>query len=170
MFAYCLFCNAARCTAIADHIERDYGCRAIQPKIVQQKWVRGKLSRETHDLLPGYIFLFAKEPIESFSAFRDIDSVYRILGEVANGYRLANEDLAFAMALYGSGGTIDRFKAFREGDRVHLVKGAAGGMEGEILRLDRRGRALVRCRFDDKSLDLWVGLEMVEKDKTNQSL
>lgn len=62
--------------------------------------------------------------------------------------------------LHDCGGTIGVLKTYKEGDKVKLVVGAMSGVNGEIIKLDRRGRALVR--FDGVAMQSWVAIEMID--------
>ena len=95
------------------------------------------------------------------SLFR-LEDVYRVLGERDEGYCLTGADLAFARMLHDCGGTIGVLKTYKEGDKVKLAEGAMGGVDGEIIKLDRRGRALVRFGFDGSAIQSWVAIEMIE--------
>ena len=42
MVAYCLFCETVKCEELAERIRREFGWMAINPRIVQRKWVKGR--------------------------------------------------------------------------------------------------------------------------------
>ena len=163
MYAYCIFCNTTERGRIAERIRRVQGYRVITPKIVQRKWVRGTPLEVVHDYLPGYVFIYTEEPIGNFLPILRWDGVYRILGLRENGNVLTGPDLAFANMILDCDGTIGTVRAYREGDRIKLAKGALGGIEGEIIRLDRRGRAQVQYAFDGVVYKVWVGYEMIDE-------
>ena len=163
MYAYCFFCNTAKCAMVAAAIRQKFGYVAFSPKIVQRKWVKGACYEERKDYLPGYVFVYAEAPIADFREIRIMEGVLRFLGQRDDGYRLAGEDLQFARMLYAHDGTIGILKAYSEGDRVKLAKDMMGGFEGEIIRLDRRkGRAQIQYNFDGSSYKVWVGYEMID--------
>lgn len=163
MYAYCLFCNTVKCGMVAAAIRQKYGYEAFSPKIIQRKWVKGECFEEIRDYLPGYVFVFSERPVDDLRELYAMEGVLRCLGERENGYRLAGEDLRFAGMLHANGGVIGIMKAYREGDRVKLVRDAMGGFEGEIVRLDRRkGRAQIQFGFDGSQIRVWVGYEMIE--------
>ena len=162
MYAYCLFCNTIRRDELAELIRQILGLEVIAPRIIQRKWIKGKATEDIHEYLPGYLFLFAEEPIEDLAPLFRMNDVFRVLGERDQGYCLSGSDLAFAEMLRRCGGTIGVLKTYREGDRVRLAEGAMGGVDGEIIRLDRRGRALVRFGFDGRDIQSWVAIEMIE--------
>ena len=163
MYAYCLFCETMKCDAVAGHIQRKYGYRAISPRIVQRKWVKGVPHEETRPLLPGYVFVYADAPVEAPRAALRLENVLRLLGDPDAGYALAGDDLRFARMLLDCDGTVGILKVYREGDRVKLAPDALGGIEGEIIRLDRnKGRAEIRYYFAGTACHVWVGYEMIE--------
>lgn len=162
MNAYCLFCNTVKRKELAEGIRLLMGVEVVAPMIIQRKWVKGKSLETVHDYLPGYLFMYSDAPIESFSPLFRLEDVYRLLGTRDNGYCLAGADFAFARMLYNCGGTIGVLKTYKEGDQVKLAEGAMGGVDGKIIRLDRRGRALVRFGFDGSVIQSWVAIEMIE--------
>ena len=163
MVAYCLYCNTLKSEEVAAVIRQRFGIRVISPKIVQRKWVKGTPIEEVHNYLPGYLFLYMDAPELDTSALFRMGDVYRVLGERDQGYRLMGSDEAFAQMLADCDGTLGVLKAFKEGDRVKLVEGALGGVAVEIVKLDRRGRALVRFDFDGSTMNTWVAYDMIDE-------
>ena len=162
MYAYCVFCNTLKRSDLAEAIRQLLGGEAVVPKIVQRKWVKGKAFEAVHDYLPGYLFIYADVPMTDFAPLFRLENVYRVLGERDSGYCLTGSDLAFARMLHDCGGTIGVLKTYKEGDKVKLAEGTLGGVNGEIVKLDRRGRALVRFDFDGATIQSWVAIEMIE--------
>lgn len=163
MFAYCLFCDTMKCREVAELVELKLNYRAIDPKIVQRKWVRGVAEEQVRTLLPGYIFVYTDEIVEYPRAAFRLDNVIRVLGDRDSNYALQGDDLTFARMLWDCGGTIGILKAYQEGDRVKLVPGALGGVEGEIIKLERRkGRALIQYQFAGTTCTTWVGYDLIE--------
>lgn len=163
MYAYCLFCETVKCEDVAENIRRRYGYKAFSPKIVQRKWVKGMAYEETKTMLPGYIFTFTDAPVEFPRTVFRLDFVIRVLGDRDVNYTLMGDDYRFAMMLYQNDGTLGILKAYQEGDRVKLVEGALGGIQGEIIKLDRRkGRAQIRYRFAGTDCTTWVGYDLID--------
>lgn len=163
MIPYCLFCDTIKCELVAEQIERQLGHRAFSPKIIQRKWVKGTAMEETKTLLPGYVFVYADAPVEFPRTELRLDHVIRVLGHKDENYALSGGDRRFAEMLWNCGGVIGILKAFKEGERVRLAEGALGGVEGEIVRLDRRkGRAQIRYQFAGAAYTAWVGYELIE--------
>ena len=164
MYSYCLFCNTQKRAEVAELLKRRNGWVTLCPRIVQRKWVKGTAFEEVHDFLPGYLFVYTREPIDNPRALRRWDHVLRCLGDPEMGYVLQGGDLAFAEMLYQNDGTIGILKAYHEGDRVKLAKGALGKFEGEIIKLDRvKGRAQIQYQFDGAVYKTWVGLDMIDE-------
>ena len=160
--AYCLFCNTIKRNDVAEAIRQQIGGKVLVPKIIQRKWVKGKAFEQTHDYLPGYLFLYAEEPLADFAPLYRLTDIYRVLGERDHAYCLSGPDLAFAQMLYDCDGTIGVLRTIREGEKVKLAEGTMGGVDGKIIKLDRRGRALVRFDFDGAAIQSWVAIEMIE--------
>ena len=167
---YCLFCNTLRRDELARSIRQLLNVEVVVPKIIQRKWVKGKAFEETHDYLPGYLFMYSEEPVQNLAQLFRMTDIYRVLGDRDHDYRLTGADLAFAAMLLDCGGTIGILKTYREGDRVRLADDAMGGVDGEIIKLDRRGRALVRFGFDGATIKSWVAIEMIEDKSVPQWL
>ena len=163
MYAYCLFCDTVKCGEVAGLIERKLNFRAIDPKIIQRKWVKGVCEEQTRTLLPGYIFVYTDAPVEYPRAAFRLDNVIRVLGDRDSNYMLLGDDLTFARMIWDCGGTIGILKAYREGETVKLVPGALGGVEGKIVKLDRRkGRAKIEYQFAGTTCTTWVGYDLIE--------
>ena len=165
MFAYCLFCNALKREQLSLVIRQLLDVEVIVPKIIQRKWVKGKAYEDIHDYLPSYLFLYADAPVSGITKLLNLENIYRVLGNKENGYCLSDSDLAFAMLLRSCGGIIGVLKTYREGDQVRLVDGAMKGVDGIILKLDRRGRALVRFAFDGLTIQSWIAIDIIDNQQ-----
>lgn len=169
MFAYCFFCNTVKCALVAAAMRQKFGYIAFSPKIVRRKWIKGVCHDEVQDYLPGYVFVYTVEPIADFREIRIMEGVLRPLGRREDAFLLAGDDLKFADMLYANDGTIGILKAYKEGERVKLVREMMGGFEGEIIKLDhRKGRAQIQYNFDGTTYKVWVGYEMIEDDAKPQ--
>ena len=163
MYAYCLFCSTQKRGDAAANLRQRYGYEVIIPRIIQRKWVKGEAFAVERDFLPGYLFLYAAEPIDNPKALQREPHILRCLGAPENGYALQTSNLTFARMLYDCGGTIGILKTYQQGDRVRLAEGALGGLEGEIIKLDRpKGRAQIQYQFDGAVYKTWVGYELIQ--------
>ena len=160
---YCIFCATVKCELVASAIRQKFGVEAFSPRIIQRKWVKGVCFEAERPYLPGYVFVCADQPIADFGEIRTMEGVIRCLGERDQGFRLQGDDLRFARMLHERGGVIGIMKAYREGERVKLVRNMLGDFDAEIIRLDRRrGRAQLQYEFDGTSYKAWVGYELIE--------
>ena len=165
MFTYCLFCETVKCGFVAAEAERILHCRAIRPKQVQHIWKKvdgiGRYVDIEHDLLPGYIFLYASEELEVRS-MKALQGVIRILETEPGVYALSGPDEQFALMLYQKDGVIGKTKVYQEGERIRIVDGTYQGLETEILKVNKRNmRMLIEIPFANMQVKTWVEYEMV---------
>ena len=168
MHIYCLFYNPIKRSRLTALVKRVCGCGIIVPRIVQRKWVRGQAFEELHDFLPGYMFLYSEAPIDDPERLAGFDGVYRLLGTKQGGWQLRGSDRAFAELLYENDGVIGIMKVWRDDGWLKPVAGLYGGFGSDIVKVDRRQRALVRFFFDDRALAVWVGYDVVDERNTNE--
>ena len=65
MYTYCLFCETGKCGYVARAVMQRIPCRTLSPKQVQHTWSKGKMVDIVHDLLPGYVFVYAEgQPLD----------------------------------------------------------------------------------------------------------
>lgn len=154
--AYCYFCQTQRCKLIASLIRSAYGLTCITPKIIQRKWIKGQAFDETHDWLPGYVFVYSEDEIDTW--FK-ISGIIRMLG---NG-PLHDSDEQFAMSLLASGGTIGHVKVLNVGDRCVIKDPVWEDVCGQIIKMDRnRKRCCIEFQFDENKRQVWVGYDMLD--------
>ncbi len=157
MYAYCLFCETQHCDMIAATISNVYHYHCISPKIIQRKWVKGKAIEQSHDWLPGYLFLYSQTPIHPRFP---VDGIIRCLGNS----ELKDRDLAFAEMLLSCNGTLGSIQVAEVGDRCKISDPLWNNMEGTIIKLDRgRKRCCVEFEFDHQKRSVWVGYDLVNK-------
>ncbi|MBR1586138.1 MAG: hypothetical protein IJ662_11400 [Clostridia bacterium] len=169
MFTYCLFCESQKCAAIAAQAELVYPCRAIKPQLVQLKWVKKQPINETHDLLPGYVFLYAEEEIPDIGVFRAISGVIRCLSDMEHHYVLQGDDEQFALMLLEKNGVLGKVPVYEEGKMIRIKEGAFAGVQAKILRVDRRGKRLqIELPFTYMLVKTWLEFEIVE-DAENEN-
>lgn len=167
MYMYCLFCNTNNRSHIAEAIQQLMGVKVIIPKILRRKWIHGSILDTIQDYLPGYCFLYADKPIHDFAMLLQLKDVYRILGNRDDGYQLSGSDRAFAVMLWSCGGVIGVLKAYKVGDKIMLAENRFGENLGKIIKIDRRGRALVRFNFDGVIMQSWVTIEQIESSEND---
>lgn len=162
MYAYCYFCETQKCSTIAALIQSLLNETCFSPQIIQRKWVKGVCEEKRHDWLPGYIFLYTKEPLKESL---QIPGIIRRLG---NG-ELNNEDLAFANMLYECNGIMRMIHLAEEGQYCTVDDALWQKMEGKVIKIDRgRKRCCVEFIFDGVHRTVWLGYELIqfkEKEK-----
>ena len=166
MKSYCIFCETNCCGAAASNAEALLGCRAIYPKQVQHKFVKGCPVDEEHELTKGYVFLYFKGECDEPSAelLRLLPGFIRILRNGDGTAALIGDDEAFANMLYKNGGIIGCTRVYEEGDRIRIKDDAFAGFETNILKLDRRKhRMQIEIPFANSSIKTWVEYELAQK-------
>ncbi len=136
-------------------MERRYGVACISPEIIQRKWVKGVCEEKRHKWLPGYVFLYAEEPLQEHYYF---PGVIRWLG---NG-ELQDQDLAFARMIRERDGVMGIVRLTEVGDRCVVDDPLWRNIEGRVIRMDRgRKRCCVEFTFDAVRRSVWLGYELV---------
>ena len=168
MYYYCLFCLTQRTEIIKMLIERQYGFRVISPKTVQRHWVHGQKVEKEYKYLPGYLFIYADQQIDSVTVFHQIDGVIRLLGDVDTRFQLSGTDLKFSEFMLQSDGIIGPQRVYQEGDRIRLCEGFLTGMSGRITKVDRQYKRMqVVFMFDGIERKVWVGYDIAAKVENN---
>ena len=163
MYAYCLFCETQKCERIAQIIQSVYGIRCISPRIMQRKWVKGQCLEESHQWLPGYIFLYSDDPIvPSFP----VSGIIRWLEHS----ELKGQDYTFAETLYQQNGVMGTVHLAQVGDRCKIADPVWENMSGIVIKVDRsRKRCCLEFEFAQKKRTVWVGYDLVKLDAKGSS-
>ena len=158
MHAYCLFCETQKCDKIAQTIQDVYGIRCISPRIIQRKWVKGQCLEESHQWLPGYVFVYAEEPmVPSFA----VPGIIRWLEDS----ELKGQDYLFAETLYRQDGVMGTVRLAQVGDRCQVADPAWANVQGTIVKIDRsRKRCCLEFEFAGVQHSVWVGYDLVKPD------
>jgi transcriptional antiterminator NusG len=134
----------------------------------------GKVKPSTSAVFPGYLFIEAendKEIIDYQWEFRRTEGFYRFLKSNKNITPLADRDLELVLHFINNPGSIaGRSKVyFNENSRIIIVEGPLMGLEGRILKVDRRkGRAKIKLDLYNDSFSIDLGFEVIgslEHDK-----
>ncbi|MCL2185867.1 MAG: antiterminator LoaP [Treponema sp.] len=127
----------------------------------------GKTKPSTSAVFPGYIFIEAENDDEIQSKkwdFRKTDGFYRFLKSNQNITPLADKDLELVLHFINNAGPIaGRSKVyFNENSRIVVVEGPLMGLEGRILKVDRRkGRAKIKLDLYDDSFTIDLAFEVI---------
>ncbi|MBO4410673.1 MAG: hypothetical protein J5794_00565 [Lachnospiraceae bacterium] len=161
-YCYCVFCRSEKCERLRKEFEVILPCRAIYPKQMHHVRVQGNLLDVERPFLPGYLFLYAEEPLPVKTLYR-FDGVLRCLQSDDRNYELCGKDREFALLLLQNDGVFGKLQVFEEGNRIRIKEGAFAGIEAEVLKVDRRkGRLKVSVPLAGTIVTVWAGYETVE--------
>lgn len=170
-YTYCASCNAGSENALKNDLVRQLpGAFILHPVFDREELKDGRWIVKTRPLLPGYVFVYARQPIEPHEFYRCL-RINRLLGyteQAHSVYALAGEDLAFAEWILLYEGHIGVSRAMLVGDKTQIIDGPLKRYEGEILKIDRRRhRALVAINVGEMAKNIWLGFHwMTLKDGT----
>lgn len=136
-----------------------------QPRRLMKIRRQGKVKTEAQSLYPGYLFWEIDEDeltAESCEILRRTSGVGRFLPDNLNPRPLPREEERFLLRFFRMGETAPLSKVtYDDNQRIQVVSGPLKGLEGSIVKVDRRKqRARVRldlykeCHLIDFSFDL----------------
>ena len=127
----------------------------------------GKTSYELAPVFPGYIFVQAGEGMESklFWSLRRIEGFFRFLKSNQDIVPLEGRDLRTVLHFVGPSSIAEPSKVyFNDQDRVVVAEGPLKGLEGCILKVDKRkGRAKVKLDLYDDSFTIDLAFEVIAR-------
>jgi len=127
----------------------------------------GMIKSATPAVFPGYIFVesMGDEEIQSFQwEFRQTKGFFRFLKSNQDITPLADRDLELVLHFINNAGPIaGRSKVyFNENSRIVVVEGPLSGLEGRIVKVDRRkGRAKIVLDLYNDSFTIDLGFEVI---------
>lgn len=127
---------------------------------------RGKWNNELSPIFPGYLFLEVPEvSSELFLKLRRIPGFFRFLQSNRNIIPLSSGDRELLTHFLSFGEIVDKSTVYFDDDnRIKVVSGPLLGLEGSIVKVDRRkGRAKVRLDMFESSFVIDFGFEAIEK-------
>ncbi|WP_319563227.1 antiterminator LoaP [Marispirochaeta sp.] len=155
---------------IAGLDEENYG-RLIFPQRTLTIRRRGKTRTETAAIYPGYIFIEAEklEP-ELYWALRPIQGIYKFLKSNTNIEPLHGEDRRTLLHFLEHGETVAASRVvFDENNRILVKEGPLKGLEGRIVKVDKRKRrAKVRLSVYENSFMVDFGFELIQTAAENE--
>jgi len=136
---------------------------------------KGKVRKSTLPIFPGYIFLEleADENINHYyRPFRKTDGFFRFLRSNSNITPLRHKDheliLHFTKRIGPIAGKSKVY--FNEDNRIVVLHGPLSGLEGKIIKVDRRKkRARVTLDLYDDSFAIDLAFEVIEKAVQNNA-
>jgi transcriptional antiterminator NusG len=128
---------------------------------------RGKIVHTSPGIFPGYVFieLAEEEDMRTYQwAFRTTDGFYRFLKSNQNICALTDRDLELVLHFVKKVGPVAGVSkvCFDENARIVVMEGPLMGLEGKILKVDKRkGRAKVKLDLYDDSFALDLAFEVI---------
>jgi transcriptional antiterminator NusG len=130
---------------------------------------RGKTVQTTPAVFPGYIFLEINEETETIYdyhwLFRRTSGFFRFLKSNQNIRPLGGKDLETVLHFIIESGPLAGISKvyFDENSRIVVVEGPLSGLEGSIIKVDKRkGRAKIKLDLYDDSFSIDLGFELIE--------
>jgi transcriptional antiterminator NusG len=126
----------------------------------------GKTLKEEKPLFAGYIFIEAAEiDRELYNIIRHTPDFFRFLKSNQDITPLASSDLALIQHFVSFGEVAGASKVyFDENDRIVVTEGPLKGLEGSIIKVDRRKRrAKIQVAFSDNSFVLDLAFDVIVK-------
>jgi len=127
----------------------------------------GKIKTSKTSIFPGYIFIEASSDEEINVCqwdFRRIEGFFRFLPSNNSINALTNKDLELVLHFIKNVGPVaGRSKVyFDENSRIIVLEGPLSGLEGRILKVDRRkGRAKIKLDIYDDSFAIDLAFEVI---------
>ena len=127
---------------------------------------RGRLHQTTAAVFPGYIFVEAEgeDILAQHWAFRRTDGFYRFLKSNQDIRPLADRDLELVLHFIKKAGPVAGISRvfFNENSRIVVVGGPLMGLEGKIIKVDKRKkRAKVKLSLYDDSFAIDLAFEVM---------
>jgi transcriptional antiterminator NusG len=132
---------------------------------------RGEWRDVVAPIFPSYLFLETEEVTPSlYERFRRIPGFFRFLMNNDNIVPMSSEDRALLTHFLSFGEIVDKSVVyFDENNRIRVVSGPLQGLEGRIVKVDRRkGRAKVRLDMYSDSFLLDLGFEALDNVSENR--
>jgi len=129
----------------------------------------GRLRETLAPLFPGYVFLEAEEvTIDVYWALRRTPGFYRFLESNTDIRPLEREERQLVMHFLSFGEIVRKSQVvFDANSRIQVVGGPLEGLEGLIVKVDKRkGRAKVRLDLYSNSFLVDLGFDILSVEKT----
>jgi transcription termination/antitermination protein NusG len=152
--------------------EEPYG-RLLFPQRTLTIRRRGKTATETAAIYPGYLFLEAEKIYpEVYWALKPVEGIFKFLKSNTNIKPISGEDRKILVHFLDHGETVrSSTVTFDENRRIQVLEGPLKGLEGRIVKVDKRKRrAKVRLSMYENSFMVDFGFELIhpaEEDGKN---
>lgn len=164
--AYCLSCMTGRETSVVRMLHTLHFGRAYFPKRIKRMLIKGSWYDEQVALLPGYVFLYTAQKLESYYEIKAIDGVIRLLTYGNDEAELTGADLDFAALILKKQGLFGPVRARQIGDKVQIVDELFSGMQGIIRKMDRRRKVFqLEISLEGQKKNVWLPYQMIESEE-----
>ena len=137
----------------------------VWPRRSLRERKKGVVRESLKPLYPGYIFYMGEElPPELHWAIRRTPGFFRFLKDNQNVQPLSGPDREILMHFLRFGEITGRSEVyFDENNRIAVVSGPMSGLEGIIVRVDRRkGRAKIRLSLNNNSMLVDLAFDVIK--------
>ena len=134
---------------------------------------KGKIIHTCSGIFPGYIFIEIENDDSIYNyhwAFRRTEGFYRFLPSSHDICPLTDRDLELVLHFIRNVGAIagKSLVTFDENSRIVVIEGPLCGLEGKIIKVDRRkGRAKICLDLYGDSFTLDLAFEAITKEMNN---
>jgi transcriptional antiterminator NusG len=133
---------------------------------------RGKTREELAPVFPGYLFFEAEElPIDIYWTLRRTGGFVRFLKSNQQVEPLEGDDRRLLLHFLRHGEVVRKSTVtFDTNNRIQVVEGPMKGLEGQVVKVDRRKkRAKIKLELYDDSFLVDFGFEFLQKMKENDA-
>lgn len=148
--------------AMAHSLMAEAGAELVFPRRRMTQTKRGKRIEAEVPLFPGYVFLKVNEiDVDLYWKLKRIDGFLHYLKQGHSLSELSDRDLEILKHFLSFGEVIDKSRVFfNEEQRIHVVSGPMEGLEGQIIKVDRRKkRAKILLNFRNANFYIDLGFE-----------
>jgi len=140
----------------------------IKKKIQSKR--KGKSVTLINPIFPGYLFFQSEDerpPVSLISALKRTTSFVRVLPATDAIKPLSDRDAEIVRRLLSFGKEIGTsLVTFDENNRIRVIRGPLTGLEGMIVKVDKRKRrAKVMLEMNDSPLSFDLGFDVMETDR-----
>ena len=127
---------------------------------------QGKLREELAPIFPGYLFIEAESiPPDVYWTLRKTNGFFRFLKSNQQIEPLDGMDRELLLHFLSYGEIVEKSEVyFDENQRIRVVSGPMKGLEGQVVKVDRRKkRAKIKLTMYKQSFPIDFGFELLEK-------
>lgn len=133
---------------------------------------KGKIADDIKPIFPGYVFIRVEDSLtyDQFCLMKSVKGFYKFLDSNQNIRPLHDHDLKILEHFLVFGEIAGPSKVFfNEQNKIVVTAGPLKGMEGSIIKIDRRKRrAKVELDFGNNKIRCDLSFEMMKKDSIHE--